>query len=170
MAGHSQIKSEDQVIAHFLTKLLELYTEQEASERNVREFVKVCNEYLGGKELVYDNIKYTIFLRQQYDLGEQSNFEDKVLQLQNLSSGEKQIVSLFSHVYLSGAKSFFVIIDEPELSLSVPWQRKFLPDIVRSGLSNGMVAVSHSPFVWDNALEPYVRSLAEFTSPHHVVR
>ncbi len=83
-----------------------------------------------------------------------------------LSSGEKQIVSLFSHLYFSGASPFFVVIDEPELSLSVPWQRRFLPDILGTGMCSGMIAVTHSPFVWENDLEPYVRSLAEFTIPY----
>jgi predicted ATPase len=119
---------------------------------------------------VYDNAKYTVYIRISPDLGEQLDISPEQLELQSLSSGEKQIVSLFSHVYLSGQKSFFVVIDEPELSLSVPWQRRFLPDILRSGLCTGLIAVTHSPFIWENELEPYVRSLAEFTEPHHVVR
>lgn len=170
MTDQNQIRQEDQVIAHFLSKLIQLYTEQEASEKNVREFVRVCNEYLTGKELVYDNIKYTIFIRQFIEQGEQLNMNGDTLALKNLSSGEKQIVSFFSHIYLSGAQSFFVVIDEPELSLSVPWQRRFLPDIVNSGLCGGLIAATHSPFVWENQLEPYVRSLREFTTPHHVLR
>lgn len=170
MAGLNRIRQEDQVIAHFLSKLIQLYTEQEASEKNVREFVRVCNEYLDGKKLVYDNINYTIFIRQSVERGEQLNLDGDSLALKNLSSGEKQIVSLFSHIYLSGAPSFFVIIDEPELSLSVPWQRRFLPDIVGSGLCGGLIAATHSPFVWENQMEPYVRSIREFTIPHHVIR
>lgn len=170
MAGLNAVRQEDQVIAHFLSKLIQLYAEQEESEKNVRDFVKVCNEYLNGKELVYDNIKYTIYIRQAPELGEQLRMEQDTLALQHLSSGEKQIVSLFSHIYLSGAASFFVVIDEPELSLSVPWQRRFLLDIVNSGLCGGLIAATHSPFVWENQLEPFVRSLREFTTPHHVVR
>src|SRR6185437_12054574 len=92
------------------------------------------------------------------------------LELKMLSSGEKQIVSLFSHMYLSGEREFFVIIDEPELSLSVPWQQRFLPDIIGTGRCTGIVAVTHSPFIWENELEPYVRSLTEFVEPAHVLR
>lgn len=154
-----RIDEQDKVIAHFLSKLIELYSEQQADEKNVRDFVSICNQYLTGKRMVYDNIKYTIFIARDSD----GNKAQETLQMKALSSGEKQIVSLFSHLYLSGESRFFVIIDEPELSLSVPWQRRFLPDILQSGMCSGLVAVTHSPFVWENELEPYVRALAEFT-------
>jgi len=65
-------------------------------------------------------------------------------------------------MYLSGQSEFFVVIDEPELSLSVPWQQRFLPDILKTGRCTGLVAVTHSPFIWENEFEAYVGSLAEF--------
>jgi predicted ATPase len=151
------------IIAHFLLKLIDLYTEQQANEKKVRDFVSLTNRYLSGKQLFYDNIRYTIFIQQIDDTG---NSETAQLPLRTLSSGEKQIVSLFSHLHLSGHDRFFVIIDEPELSISVPWQRTFLPDILETGMCSGLVAVTHSPFVWQNALEAYVRPLAQFTSPY----
>ena len=50
------IEEEDKVIAHFLLKLIELYSEQQENEKNVRDFVSLCNQYLSGKRVVYDNI------------------------------------------------------------------------------------------------------------------
>lgn len=84
------------------------------------------------------------------------------VKLSDLSSGEKQIVSLFSHLYLSEEKRFFVLIDEPELSLSVPWQRRFLKDIKEGDFCSGVVAVTHSPFIYDNDLREYAHSIGEF--------
>ena len=78
-----------------------------------------------------------------------------------LSSGEKQVVSLFSHIYLSGKKNYFVIIDEPELSISVLWQKRLLPDILKK--CSGLIAVTHSPFIFDNELKRYAHSLEGFT-------
>jgi energy-coupling factor transporter ATP-binding protein EcfA2 len=160
ISSAQRIDEGDKVIAHFLSKLLEFYAEQQTRERNVREFVRICNEYLTGKQLVWDNTKYTIFIAQTPE----PSGHAETLEMKSLSSGEKQIVSLFSHIYLSGVSQFFVIIDEPELSLSVPWQRKFLPDILGTGMCTGLVAVTHSPFIWDNGTEPYVKPIAEFTS------
>lgn len=179
--GKATVDTEDKVVAHFLSRLLELYKAQQESERDVREFVRVCNDYLVGKEVVYDDLNYAIFIRattarsetreRQASLlpADAEQGDGERLELKMLSSGEKQIVSLFSHIYLSGDKTFFVIIDEPELSLSVPWQRRFLPDILRTGHCSGLVAVTHSPFIWENELEPYVHSLSEFFEPANVV-
>jgi hypothetical protein len=161
IASTKNIDEADKVIAHFLSRLIEFYAEQQANEQNVREFVRLCNEYLTGKHLVYDHTKYTIFIVGETDAARRGT---DMLEMKALSSGEKQIVSLFAHLYLSGQSQFFMIIDEPELSLSVPWQRRFLPDILTSGMCTGLVAVTHSPFIWDNDTEPYVRSVAEFTS------
>lgn len=154
------IADTDKVVAHFLSKLILLYAEQQANEKNVREFVRLSNQYLTQKQLVYDNLNYNLFVsRDQAPDG-------APLPLSALSSGEKQIVSLLCHLFLSGETRFFVVIDEPELSLSVPWQRRFLPDIVNSGMCTGLVAVTHSPFIWENELERHVRALAEFTTPY----
>ena len=50
---------------------------------------------------------------------------DRVIDLEWLSSGEKQIISIFSKVYLECVSPCIFIIDEPELSLSIEWQRTF---------------------------------------------
>lgn len=153
------IDDKDRVVAHFLTKLIQLHTKQQQEEKDIRDFVRVCNEgYLSGKEFVYDSISFDVSIIQK-------NVADESVQLpmQALSSGEKQIVSLFSHLYLADDSSHFVIIDEPELSLSVPWQKRFLPDMLER--CTGLIAVTHSPFVFDNSLRPYAHSLEEYIVP-----
>jgi predicted ATP-binding protein involved in virulence len=79
-----------------------------------------------------------------------------------LSSGEKQIVSLFSHLYLTNKHDYLVLIDEPELSLSVKWQKTFLEDVRKGAFCNGLVAVTHSPFIFDNSLDEYAHGIEEF--------
>jgi predicted ATPase len=151
-----EISDDNKVVAHFLTKLVELYQKQQDDERDIREFVRICNEgYLSGKKFVYDDVSFEVFINQHIE-----DSDSPKLPLRALSSGEKQIVSLFSHLYLSGKSGFFVVIDEPELSLSVPWQKRFLPDILTR--CNGLIAVTHSPFIFENELQPYTHSLEEF--------
>ena len=70
-----------------------------------------------------------------------------------LSSGEKQIVSLFSKLYLESTEKSIVIIDEPELSLSISWQQMLLPDVYRSQNCNCLLTVTHSPFIFDNEFD-----------------
>lgn len=158
---------EDKVVIHFLTQLIKLYTEQRKDEQDVENFVKVCNQYLLNKRMVYDKADFTITI-QHHENGSDNSIEQpsehgKEISMQELSSGEKQIISLFSHIYLSGNAGYFVIIDEPELSLSVTWQERFLTDILDTGRCNGLVAATHSPFVINNKLDAYAHSIEEFT-------
>ena len=106
---------------------------------------------------IYNSENYTC------DIFNMLDYEEKIkINFQDLSSGEKQIVSLFSHLCLDKNEKVFVFIDEPELSLSVDWQKTFLPDIVKSPKFVGLLATTHSPFVFDNDLENSVHGINEF--------
>lgn len=154
------VSEKDAVAAHFLVRLLSVHQRTLAAQEDVRAFVKVCNEYLIDKQLVYDDVEFTVLVRSLRPETEGP------LQFSVLSSGEKQIVSLFAHLHLSSPDTrFFVVIDEPELSLSVPWQSRFLPTIWQSGRVSGLIAVTHSPFTYDNEFRKYAKSFGDFESP-----
>ena len=156
------VPSDRQVAAHFLVRLAEIHALQSQREASVRKFTEVCNSYLTGKQLVFDSSQFELFICRSQDDGRA--LTEQKIPVDGLSSGEKQIVSLFSHMYLSGKSRYYVIIDEPELSISVLWQRKFLEDIINTEMCLGMVAVTHSPFIFENSLAPYAHSMAEFTA------
>jgi len=145
------------VICHYFTKLMAFHEELEAKEAKIVNFCRLCNEYMVDKEFKYDTATFQFTIRPK-----ETDDDSREINLQHLSSGEKQIVSLFSHLYLSGDKKYFVLIDEPELSLSVPWQRKFLLDIKNADFCTGLFAVTHSPFIYDNELKKYAHGLGEF--------
>ena len=145
------------VICHYFIKLLDFQQELQEKESSISKFCDVCNEYMVDKKFVYDSPSFSFNIEADRLDGECSRVE-----LKQLSSGEKQIVSLFSHLYLSGNDNYFVLIDEPELSLSVPWQRRFLTDIKDGGFCSGIIAVTHSPFIYDNELRTYAHGLGEF--------
>jgi len=146
------------VICHYFAKLMEFQKELQKKEAQITSFCRVCNEYMVDKRLIYDLSKFAFTI---IPVGKSEKGRD--IKLSQLSSGEKQIVSMFSHLYLSGGDKYYVLIDEPELSLSVQWQRKFLVDISRAGFCSGLFAVTHSPFIYDNELKKYARGLGEFT-------
>ena len=116
-------------------------------------FITMCNKYLHGKQLVFSEKSLG------YNLLDESK---KELALEALSSGEKQIVSIFSYLCLAPTSSVFVMIDEPELSLSVDWQRTILEDIKKCPSCKGLFAVTHSPFVIGDTIREYARGLGEF--------
>jgi ABC-type glutathione transport system ATPase component len=156
--GEQELEVEERIAAHFLLSLSSLHKRQQALENDINTFVATCNRYLVGKQFRYDGSRLTLDI----DLTRSGRSEGGAIALRDLSSGEKQIVSLFSHLLLSEQENFFILIDEPELSLSVPWQQTFLPDILDTGRCTGLIAVTHSPFIFDNELDRYSHNLAEF--------
>ncbi|PKB00412.1 putative ATP-binding protein involved in virulence [Flavobacteriaceae bacterium MAR_2009_75] len=152
-------KEENKILAYFIYKLTTIYSELEKDEKDITEFIRVCNDYSSNKVFLYDYVNFKILIRPFRN--EKINFQ-KPIEFSDLSSGEKQIVSLFSHIYLSKSKSYIVIIDEPELSLSVSWQKRFLSDIANNEKCLGLISVTHSPFIFENNLEKYAHGLNEF--------
>lgn len=154
-------EQENKIIAHFLFRLSEIYNEQKAQEKDIVDFIKICNDYSNNKVFEYNSTQFQIEI---YPVRKNKIIrnENNRIHFKNLSSGEKQIVSLFAQIYLSKTSNYFVIIDEPELSLSVPWQRRFLSDIMINNKCNGLLAVTHSPFIFENELESYAHGLNEF--------
>ncbi len=62
------------------------------------------------------------------------NSKNKVLSLDMLSSGEKHLLLMFCHTVVAHGRRTIFIIDEPELSLNVKWQRRIadkLLDLVK---------------------------------------
>ena len=154
----SQRDVHPKMIGHYFTKLMAFHKDLESMESKITKFCDACNAYMVDKVFKYDksNFRFAI-VRQDAD-----GADHREIELRNLSSGEKQIVSLFCHLYLSGQANYFVLIDEPELSLSVTWQRKFLLDIREGAFCSGLVATTHSPFIYENRLQMYAHGLGEF--------
>ena len=55
-----------------------------------------------------------------------------------------------------------MLLDEPELSLSVFWQEHLLEDIVASGKCKFLMVATHSPFMFRKTMKEYVVGLQEF--------
>lgn len=143
----------DQVACHYFEKLYQAHRDLKEQERPIREFANICGKYFKNKQVNWDSTNFEFSITPEYS----SDYID----LAQLSSGEKQIAALFSKILLEN-KNCFIIIDEPELSLSVKWQRQFLEDICKSEYCKGLFAVTHSPFIFDNGLDAYAHGLDEF--------
>ena len=75
--------------------------------------------------------------------------EDQNLPLYSLSSGEQHELVLHYDLLFKTRPNTVVLIDEPEISLHVAWQKNFLPDlmeIVRLSDFDAVVA-THSPYI-----------------------
>lgn len=69
--------------------------------------------------------------------------------LDALSSGEQHEIVLHYDLLFRIRPNTLVLIDEPELSLHVGWQKRFLPDLLRIVAVAGIdvLVATHSPFI-----------------------
>lgn len=146
------LDGDQDLLAHYFSKLVDIHEAQKAAGIPLQQFKDVCNKYLQAKRFVFDDLRFELNL--ELDVGGS-------IEMRNLSSGEKQIVSLFAHMFLGEADKYSIIIDEPELSLSVEWQKTLLPDVIASGRCAFLAAVTHSPFIYENVLFDSAKDLAQ---------
>ena len=75
--------------------------------------------------------------------------KDESLELDYLSSGEQHELVLHYDLLFRVPPNTVVLIDEPELSLHVAWQKRFLPDLVEIVQLSGfdVLIATHSPFI-----------------------
>ena len=77
--------------------------------------------------------------------------------LEKLSSGEQHQLVLFFELLFELKPNALILIDEPELSLHVAWQKQFIPDLRRIIELNqfDVLLATHSPQLigeWDNTI------------------
>lgn len=140
----NEIRKED-------TKVLTLYvndTKQKLSAYDLI-FVKIelFSRILNNKRLSFKKIK--IDTKKGFYFVTESG---KPLKLTQLSSGEQHQVVLLYELIFKTERNILVLIDEPEISLHVAWQKEFLKDLKEIIEIQNMpvVIATHSPQIIDN--------------------
>lgn len=152
LVDNSEIYShEKSYLLNLIKNLIGSYEKQNKYDERIKMFVSTCNNYLNGKKYIYDETNV--------ELGIYKEKSKIPISVQNLSSGEKQIISVFSKLYVEDTENCIILFDEPELSLSIKWQNMFLPDIVKSGKCSTLIAVTHSPFIFDNEFDELAKDM-----------
>ena len=153
-------------LTYFLEQLNSIIQQTKGTEDLVEAFINSCNNYLStadesidtfGTADSFDNKQLT-FNRRNFKVKVISKSTNSEIPMESLSSGEKQMISLFARLYLYPGDKL-LLIDEPELSLSLDWQRKILVDVLRAPSCKQVIAITHSPFIFDNELESYAGAL-----------
>ncbi len=104
------------------------------------------------------------FLHKRLEINKNDGFvftasDGKILQPENLSSGEQHAVVLFYQLLFKVLHNSLILIDEPELSLHIVWQQQFIRDIHDIIELDGfdVLIATHSPQIihdrWDLAVE-----------------
>ncbi|HCC07688.1 MAG TPA: hypothetical protein DEP72_05985 [Clostridiales bacterium] len=149
-------------LLNLIGKLISNYDLQKKYDDRIKKFTETCNKYLNNKKFYYNQSTLTleVYLDDIYQ-------EEVTIKLTQLSSGEKQIVSLFSKLYLESDEKSIIIIDEPELSLSLNWQKMLLPDIMRTNNCKLLITVTHSPFIFENEFDFDAKEMRKYIRMHN---
>jgi len=141
------------VLNAYKEALYEIVTVQEKSFAEVERYLKSVNMFLENKNLQISQLdspprKMSRIRTKSPSIVAQ--FEGKnshpMSMSQALSSGERQIVTLI-YATTRMSQQDVVLVDEPEISLNVDWQRKLLPEMVRQMPSKQLIVCTHSPII-----------------------
>lgn len=74
---------------------------------------------------------------------------DQIVIFDNLSSGEQQLLLMFSRIISNIAHGDVMLIDEPEVSMHIEWQQKlpYLFDMISEEYRASFVVATHSPII-----------------------
>lgn len=109
----------------------------------VNKFLSIINSFLkdSGKRILIDSVGRLFIAKPQ----------GRNLTIDELSSGERQLVVLFANVifnkYNASRKpmSDILIIDEPEISLHIRWQENFINLLLQASPVTQFIIATHSP-------------------------
>lgn len=145
----------------------DILVQQTNKYAHINRFLENVNQFLIDKELV--------IRREQDDtnrpeVGIKRDGDSKLIDIETMSSGERQILSLLHAASFLGEHDL-VLIDEPELSLHIDWQYK-LPRAMSDILDDKQLIVcTHSPEIFsgfERIAGSYLIELDPVTRPQEV--
>lgn len=124
------------ILTPFMDSLADQIKSLAPAQQMIDTFVTAVNKFLDRKELRFST-GTGISLHGR---------DNKLLPPEGLSSGERHLLFLLSHAVLATKDRPLLIIDEPEISLGLDWQRLLLSELLRCSASEQVqfLIASHS--------------------------
>lgn len=135
-ANNRQLPTVHLILKPYLDSLADQISSLAPAYQLIDTYVKGVNRFLDRKELQFTATRGIRLL------GRDGNN----LHPESLSSGERHLLLLLSQAVLATSENQLVIIDEPELSLGLEWQRDLLSELLRCSYSGSVqfLIASHS--------------------------
>lgn len=148
------IGQKDSPIQGIDNSLLEIYrqaletrnTERKTAFQRSREFESSINKFLDRKAIKIGQLPATAVPRSRAMVAVQTE-SGHTYGLSALSSGERQILTMVYSASRTKFLSGVFLIDEPELSLHIDWQRIVLRELRNQSIDRQIIACTHSPEV-----------------------
>ncbi|WP_256808696.1 MULTISPECIES: AAA family ATPase [Pseudomonas] len=146
-AGDQDNNATKRVLKLYADMLERLKDENQRVFKKLRSFESAVNKFLDGKQLeISPHFARNHNRWREYAFVRTDN--NSIYPLTTLSSGERQILTmLFTASRMSTASTGIFLIDEPELSLHIDWQRIILANLEQQAANRQIIACTHSPEV-----------------------
>jgi len=128
---------ESKIFKALLVNILEKAEEDNIELIAINKLIEIFNSRL------YRNKKLVVTAKKTYiDLGYKNEHD-----LDKLSSGERHLLSFLTLFLIIGKGRNFFLIDEPEISLNMIWQRELLPLLNKLSPQSQIIVATHSPSI-----------------------
>jgi len=146
---------EEKIVNYYITNAEELDSFKE-SLKNIQKYI---NNIFKNLELNF-NVSKIDYKEKKVFLKNKNN---KEFSIEELSTGEKTLVSKVLYLYFNEIKNKIILIDEPELSLHPSWQNKILKQYESFAIENNcqVIIATHSPNIIANTAHKYIKILYE---------
>ena len=132
-------------------KMLNYPEQADLIRQRIEAFFKVVNKLFDetGKSIAIDP-KSNILV---FVLNESKEPKKEYVEIDKLSSGEKQILLILTTVFLQEEKPWVLLMDEPEISLHISWQDCLVGLIRQLNPNCQLILTTHSPNIFANGWE-----------------
>lgn len=135
-------------------KMLNYPQDADKIKKRIELYFQVVNSLFGetGKEITIDPKNNTLaFVLKR--LSGLNVVTGGTVQLEQLSSGEKQMLLILTTVFLQEEKPCILLMDEPEISLHITWQDRLIEKIRQLNPYCQLILTTHSPNIFANGWE-----------------
>ena len=108
---------------------------------------KVINEINGIFDILELDVKLKGFSKDEKIMPIFENSAGEEFNINDLSSGEKQLFLRTLSIKMLEPKNSIILIDEPELSLHPKWQQRIIEVYKKIGENNQIIIATHSPHI-----------------------
>lgn len=136
-------------ITNIYDRFLSIVDDVENMQNKKEQIWKIFTDYENEVNSYIGNYK-SFKLTEDGDFIIKSN--NRRIKLQDLSSGEKHIITILGRATLSNKNGAVFVADEPELSLHLDWQRKILNSIKKLSPLSQIIVATHSPAIFTKGI------------------
>ncbi|NET55908.1 MAG: ATP-binding protein [Symploca sp. SIO2E6] len=137
----------ERVLYIYRKALQEVVSVQDTSFKRIKTYLNSINSFLEGKSIAINLAASKLRGQKSVEIRFESGYPKRIPGIgRALSSGERQIVTLiYAATHMSKQK--IVLIDEPEISLHVAWQRHLLQKMSDQLGERQIIVCTHSPVI-----------------------